>query len=51
MTSEEQIQFLTKLLDITAEMQRIVINYCKLLTEEDAGQSMEDKTDLQKVPF
>ncbi len=48
MKAQDQIHFLSNLLDIIDELQRVVQDYCRLITAEEDGSCLESDQDNKK---
>lgn len=52
MKSEDQIHFLSELLQLINQLQTIVRDYCRVLTAEEEGSRWSKNTDdFEKEPF
>ncbi len=51
MKAQDQIHFLSNLLDIIDELQRVVQDYCRLITAEEDGSCLESDQDNEKLAF
>lgn len=51
MKAHEQIVFLAELLNIIGELQETVRDYCRMLTAEQDGCTLEEEETDDNVPF